>query len=214
MTSTLCQSSFSFVAEKELVIIDPLQAFLGPGIDMHRANETRPILSNLSTMAETYQTAVLVIRHLAKATGNKAIYRGMGSIDFTGAARSVLAVGKLPEPSEERVMLHLKSNLAEKGKGQAFMIAEEGLVWTGERDVDADEIMNQIPQKDGALKEVEVFLRAELSEGPKEAKEVQEKAQAHGFTTYQLRKVREKLKVRSYKPSGEEKNACWYWALP
>ena len=76
-----------------LVIIDPLQAYLGAKTDMYRANEVRPILAALVLLAEQYNCAIVCVRHLSKAPYSRAIYRGLGSIDFTAAARSVLLVG-------------------------------------------------------------------------------------------------------------------------
>ena len=37
-----------------LVILDPLQAYLGADVDMHRANQVRPIMSRLGVIAEKY----------------------------------------------------------------------------------------------------------------------------------------------------------------
>jgi RecA-family ATPase len=72
-----------------LVVVDPLQAYLGSDIDMHRANAVRPVLAGLANLAEEFKTAVLLIRHLGKSQQDRSIYRGLGSIDFVAAARSV-----------------------------------------------------------------------------------------------------------------------------
>ena len=76
-----------------LLIIDPLQAYLGSGVDMHRANEIRPIFKYLSSVAERTGCAIVIIGHMNKACGTKGLYRGLGSIDITAAARSVLLEG-------------------------------------------------------------------------------------------------------------------------
>src|SRR5262249_10944525 len=75
-----------------LVIIDPLQAYLGAKTDMYRANEVRPLLAELVLLAEQYACAIVCVRHLSKHPQSRALYRGLGSIDFTAAARSVLLV--------------------------------------------------------------------------------------------------------------------------
>ena len=80
----------------KLVIIDPIQAYLGADKDMHRANEIRPIMSKLSRIAEETGAAIIVIGHLNKAHSGKSIYRGLGSIDIAAAARSILTVGEVP----------------------------------------------------------------------------------------------------------------------
>ena len=75
-----------------VLILDPIQAYLGGTMDMNRANEARDMTKRLSLLAEKYKCAILLIGHMNKAGGNKAAYRGMGSIDFFAVARSVLLV--------------------------------------------------------------------------------------------------------------------------
>ena len=65
-----------------LLILDPIQAYLGGGMDMNRANEARDMTKKLGALAEKYKCAIVLIGHMNKAAGNKAAYRGMGSIDF------------------------------------------------------------------------------------------------------------------------------------
>jgi putative DNA primase/helicase len=79
-----------------LVVIDPIQAYLGGKVDINRANETRPLLAALRKLAETYRCAIVVVRHPAKSGVGSAIHRGLGSIDFIGAARSGLCLVQHP----------------------------------------------------------------------------------------------------------------------
>lgn len=72
----------------KLLILDPLQAYLGADVDMHRANEIRPIFHALGLVAERTGCAIVIIGHMNKG-GGKSGYRGLGSIDITAAARSV-----------------------------------------------------------------------------------------------------------------------------
>ncbi len=78
-----------------MLILDPIQAYLGGGMDMNRANEARDMTKRLGALAEKYKCAIILIGHMNKASGNKAAYRGMGSIDFFAVARSVLLVGRV-----------------------------------------------------------------------------------------------------------------------
>ena len=66
-----------------LVIIDPLQAFLGADVDMNRANEVRPVFRKLADIAQATGCAIVMIGHLNKASGTQSAYRGLGSIDIT-----------------------------------------------------------------------------------------------------------------------------------
>ena len=74
----------------KLMIIDPLQAFLGANVDMNRANEVRPIFRKLADIAQATGCAVVMIGHLNKASGAQSTYRGLGSIDITAVVRSLL----------------------------------------------------------------------------------------------------------------------------
>ena len=49
-----------------LVVLDPIQSFLGAGVDMHRANEIRPLMKRISVLAEKYQCAIILIGHMNK----------------------------------------------------------------------------------------------------------------------------------------------------
>jgi RecA-family ATPase len=69
-----------------LLILDPIQAYLGGGVDMNRANEARDMTKKLGALAEKYKCAIVLIGHMNKAAGNKAAYRGMGSVDFFAVA--------------------------------------------------------------------------------------------------------------------------------
>lgn len=96
-----------------LMVVDPLQAYLGAKVDMHRANEVRPILSGMANLAERYHCAVLTIRHLGKSQQDRAVYRGLGSIDFAAAARSILLAGQDPNDKNKRVLARIEKLRAE-----------------------------------------------------------------------------------------------------
>ena len=81
----------------KLVVLDPIQGFLGADVDMHRANEIRPIMKHISELAEKYKCAIILIGHMNKSSMGKSAYRGLGSIDFQAAARSVLIVGRIQD---------------------------------------------------------------------------------------------------------------------
>lgn len=109
-----------------LLILDPLQAYLGPEADMHRASGMRPLFKELGLMAERTGCAVIVIGHLNK-NGGKSQYRGLGSIDIYAAARSVLTVGKTGEDEHARAFAQGKSNLTPAGPSMGFSLdPEEG----------------------------------------------------------------------------------------
>jgi RecA-family ATPase len=117
-----------------LIVVDPIQSYMGAGTDMHRANETRPVLDGLSKLAAQHNAAVLLIRHLSKAGTGRAIHRGLGSIDLTGAVRTELLAGTTPDGA--RVFCQIKNNVGEFGKSLGYEITGDGdFRWTGESDL-------------------------------------------------------------------------------
>ena len=90
----------------KMVVLDPIQGFLGAEVDMHRANEIRPLMKRIAVLAEKYHCAIILIGHMNKNSNGKSSYRGLGSIDFQAAARSVLIVGRIKEEPETRVVCH------------------------------------------------------------------------------------------------------------
>ena len=125
----------------KLVIIDPVQAFLGADVDMNRANEVRPIFRSLGDIAQATGCAIVLIGHLNKAVGTQSTYRGLGSIDITAAVRSLLFIGKLKDNPTTRVLIHEKSSLAPPGQSLAFSLGDEkGVEWIGAYDITADEL--------------------------------------------------------------------------
>lgn len=197
-----------------LVVIDPLQSFLGGDVDAHRANQTRPIMDGVGNLAERTGCAVLITRHLSKGTGGSAIYRGMGSIDFTGTARSELLVAREPEQEGRVVMAHSKTNLGKFGPSLAYSIDSAGkLQWHGESSFRADDLLTAPSTADerSALEEAVDFLKEELADGSKPAIDVRAKAQANGISPATLRRAQTALKVTK-RPQGFK--GPWMLSLP
>ena len=134
----------------KLVIIDPIQAYLGADVDMNRANEVRPIFMRLGQVAQRTGCAILLIGHLNKAAGMQSLQRGLGSIDIAAAVRSVMFIGKLKHDPTMRILTHEKSSLAPPGASLAFSLGDEGgFRWVGEYDITADEMLSGIePQRE------------------------------------------------------------------
>ena len=123
-----------------LVIIDPVQAFIGADVDMNRANEVRPVFRKLGMIAEKTGCAIVLIGHLNKSSGTQSTYRGLGSIDIMAAVRSLIFIGKVRKDPTTRVLIHEKSSLAPPGETMAFKLGdEEGFLWVGAYEISADE---------------------------------------------------------------------------
>lgn len=126
-----------------LMIMDPIQAYLGANVDMNRANEIRPLFRHLSTIAERTGCAIVLIGHLNKSSGSQSDYRSLGSIDIAAAVRSILFVEKVEKEKEQdiRVVYQQKDSLAKKENPVAFSLGEEGLKWLGEYDISIEELL-------------------------------------------------------------------------
>ena len=192
----------------KLVVLDPIQGFLGADVDMHRANEIRPIMKHIAELAEKYKCAIILIGHMNKCSAGKSAYRGLGSIDFQAAARSVLIVGRIKDEPEIRVVCQTKSSLAPEAKAVAFRLSEEnGFEWVGEYDVTADDLLSGTAK--GTKKQVAMdFLESLLSDGQMSQTEIMELAERKSIAEKTLRNAKEALGIKS-----KRENNQWYWSL-
>lgn len=119
-----------------LVIIDPWHAFLGPDLNINKANALRPILQGVANLAKMCNCAIILVSHINKATqGENANNAATGSVDFINAARSAVRI-VFDEDRANRIMVHTKSNYAEYGPSVRYYINDEGGVeWDGFSDV-------------------------------------------------------------------------------
>lgn len=191
-----------------MIILDPMQAYLGEKVDMYRANEVRSILSQLGRIAEKYKCAIILVGHLNKMQGTKANYRGLGSVDFQATARSVLVVGRVKDSPETRVMAHQKSSLAPEGEPIAFELNKEtGFHWIGHYDISIDDLLSGFSrQKKSEM--AESLITDCLAEGKCPQQVIQQKAESMGISKRILDTVKKSLDVQSIKIGSK-----WYWQL-
>nr|WP_295257719.1 AAA family ATPase [uncultured Blautia sp.] len=193
----------------KMVVLDPIQGFLGAEVDMHRANEIRPLMKRVAVLAEKYHCAVILIGHMNKNSNGKSSYRGLGSIDFQAAARSVLIVGRVKDEPEVRVVCHTKSSLAPEGTSVAFRLDKNnGFEWIGEYDISADELLNGDGRGQKSRKAKE-FLLEILANGGMTQKKIAEEAEAQGIKSKTLWNAKRELEIDSVKRGKQ-----WYWMLP
>lgn len=192
-----------------LLILDPIQAYLGGGMDMNRANEARDMTKKLGLLAEKYKCAIVLIGHMNKAAGNKAAYRGMGSIDFFAVARSVLLVGRVEGKDNIRAVVQIKNNLAPFGHPKAFELEEGGFRWLGDYEITADELLGGLAPKANKLEQAKQLLR-ELAEtnNAMQSKEIFNLADEEGISKRTLENAKKELKIKAKKI-----NNSWYWEL-
>ena len=194
----------------KLVVLDPLQAFLGAKVDMHRANEVRPQMKHLSDMAARHKCAMVLIGHLNKMANASADYRGLGSMDFMAAARSVILCAKSKDDPEVRVLAPTKSSMTYEHNPVAFRLSKEGgFEWEGECDVTVDELLSNAMKKGYKRDEAMEFVRDQLSEQMLPSTELYGRAERAGISKKTLRNAMKDIGVESIKDGDR-----WYVGLP
>ena len=181
-----------------LVVIDPVQAFIGADVDMNRANEVRPVFRKLGMIAEKTSCAIVLIGHLNKSSGTQSTYRGLGSIDIMAAVRSLIFIGKVRKDPTTRVLIHEKSSLAPPGETMAFKLGdEEGFRWVGAYEISADELLDG---KEGKATETKLERGAKLiqellvDKNEISIRELDDKAKEQGISGRTMRDVRSRMK--------------------
>lgn len=193
----------------KLMILDPIQAYLGAKMDMNRANEARDMTKHLGQVAERTGCAIVLIGHMNKNAGGKVAYRGMGSIDFFAVARSVLLVGRVKGQENRRAMIQIKNNLAKRGLAKSFVLTDGVFTWKGDYDITEDELAGGFAPKTSKQEEAKDLL-VSLSCTTKEAavSQIQEKARDRGISWRTMEMVKKELQIKSQKV-----NNAWYWIL-
>ncbi len=204
-----------------LVVIDPVTAYLG-GVDSHKNAEIRGLLAPLGEIAARHRVAVVAVTHLNKSAGGAAIYRAMGSLAFTAAARAAWAVTKDENDPRRRLLLSIKNNLAPDTGGLAYsLVAVEGheaaaVAWEPDPvHVTADDALGgERPESGGgALDEATDWLRDTLVGGPVPAADVKAAAKRDGIAARTLDRAKSALGVRATR-EGYASDGRWVWAMP
>jgi putative DNA primase/helicase len=202
-----------------LIIIDPIMAYLSLEVDIHKANHVRHIMARLAHIAERYDVSILGIRHLTKSPSSKGIYRGIGSIDFTASARSVMLAGMDAE-SGEYALCHTKCNIAMKAEPVGYSLTDNGagvlhFEWLAETHVTQDKILAG-DERRTALSDAKDFLLDILQDGEILQMEIESQAEKAGIKARTLRNAKKELLIKSRnEPTPGQKGAGkWFWRLP
>jgi hypothetical protein len=189
-----------------LVIIDPITAYLGEA-ETKSNSEIRSILTPLSALASELSIAVVAVSHLRKS-GGKAIYRALGSLAFTAAARAVWGVAKDPDQEQRQVLVPVKMNIGPQPTGLAYTIQDGPLVhWHPEAiQATADGVFGDAGST-SVVNQAVKYLTEKLTEGPRLAAEIEAQALAAGISRASLKRGRRILSVQS------RKNDAGRWTL-
>lgn len=185
----------------DLMIFDPFQAYIGEEVDMNAPNKTRDKLGLISSLAEKYDVAVVLICHFNKNGKGDAITRVLGSTDIMGICRSYIALGPVPGEDDMKFMSHEKSSLEKRGKTILFEIDPDkgGVVYLGENNLTMDDytaIRNKKRTRDApALEAAKQFIVNNMPEGRRLAKEIKNLAAANKISDRSLQRAREELGI-------------------
>lgn len=194
--------------QARLFILDPLQAYLSQDSDMFSAGRMRQQLKRLADIASKHKCAIVVIGHMNKASGEKNLYRGLGSIDIAAIARSVLMISRDRDNPSIRYMFPVKSSLAPEGTTIAFSFdPKSGLRWIGQCQVDRSRIKDyDIDDSKKAL--ARRIVLEMLGEHDAHSTDIINKLKLMGISERTIHSAKKELGVQSYRNDG-----VWYWHL-
>jgi hypothetical protein len=206
-----------------LLVIDPITAYLGNGIDMYRDSDLRRVLTPLAAMATRAGVAVVLVRHLNKNTSTSALHRGLGGVGFIGVARFGLLFAPNPDAEGEVLVSRHKGNVGQPPPTLAYRIVQMGeaenmprISWLGTRETSAGTALaaqsgsGDDAESRSASEEAVAWLQERLAAGPDMAKTIHAEARADGLSEKALRTARLRTCV---KPTKSGMEGGWKWEL-
>ncbi|HEX3149196.1 MAG TPA: AAA family ATPase [Gemmataceae bacterium] len=205
----------------ELIVIDPLVAFLQAGYYTGSDQMMRRVLARLTAVAERLGVAIVLVRHLNKTAGQRALYRGGGSIGIVGLARSALLAANHPADDGRKVLATLKTNLGPAPRALTYRIVgtESGtarIEWLEPIALTADEALSpdDEPKSELAIVVASEWLVATLKDGPRPATEVIAAALAADISEKTLQRAKEQVRVESKLVADKQTGVKrWLWKL-
>lgn len=199
-----------------LVVLDPLTAFLEPRFYLANEHDARGALRPLADLASRHRCVMLLVRHLNKDSGQRALYRGLHSIGFVAACRLAFLAGRDPRHGGRFILAQAKSNLDAPRPSLAYVIASHPsgpvIDWQGPVSAGADELV-AVPTRSVRRNQATDLLRELLKAGPRPVAEIAAAARAQGISGRTLRRARHELKIEReiVGPYGQH---CSWWLLP
>src|SRR5262249_21386655 len=193
-----------------LLIVDPIVAF-GGRRNNDKDSEVREFLSPLMLLVQRSCLACIMVRHLNKQSGPKALYRGSGSGDYAAAFREIFTVAEDPKEDGRRIFAHTKSNLGRLQPSLSFFIDENGFRWGDEVDMTADELLEPVStqnRKKNRLDKAVRFIEELLSNGPMGSEAIFKKAKAAGISRDTVWEAKKELNIKAKKGGMFE---GWLW---
>lgn len=195
-----------YQSQCKLLIFDPIQSFFKDGDSMYGMKNAREIMNNLIKIAKKTNCAFLLIGHLNKASNTKDLYRGLGSIDFTAVARSILYLKRSEVDSKLRIMYQIKNSIAEEGSPVAFKLQTTGLKWLGK--FEEEPLIDDMLPKDKISEAKELIMNCLQNEDMILVSTIKELANDKNISLRTLNKAKKELEIASVRSNDK-----WYWKL-
>ena len=207
--------------QASLVLIDPLDAFLGEDVDSHKNAEVRRAIMPLAQIAENMNATIIILGHLNKSSQSAAMYRFGGSIAFTAAPRACFAFARSEDGEKTHcIFACVKTNVGRMPSSLKYEIVEEHvegiggvakIKWLGESSETAESVLAAPVNgnaKHGALNDAKDFLREALKDGPRLSKEIDAECLEQGVCKGRTLKAARSEIVKAHKLGDQ-----WYIAL-
>jgi hypothetical protein len=204
-------------SQARLALFDPVVDFFDANVNPNNDRSIRRALAPLARLMETRSCVPLMVRHLNKSSGKRAIYRGSGAIGFVGACRTAWVVGRGPIDPAHCVLAQVKNNRAPLQPSLAYQVQPElpgppRLSWLGTSPFSADQIVGGLA-RGWARTQARAFLSSVLRDGPLPAREVWARAEKQGLKERTLKRAKQDLAIRS-QLGVHEGTSLNYWLLP
>lgn len=205
--------------DASVVFIDPIVHFIGPKVDMNKANEVRGAIGAFHQLAMKYNLAIIIVGHSRKGGEGEDYEKSMGSADFNNAVRSVLYVTRAPDGT--RIMKHVKANYAALGPSLSYRFGHDGngsFEWTGVYEVDDNYVEPTRLTRSSKRRGMMEFLRKWLAGGPLRSKEIEAMAADEGYDMSAVHRAKNDLGVETFfvrlPGATSNKGSAWWMRLP
>jgi AAA domain len=197
----------------DLLVFDPLPYFLSGGVSI---SIVRSVLRSLAELAGRLDVTIVLVRHLTKQRGLKALYRGLGSIGIVGSARAGLLAARDPAVAGQFVLTTMKSNLVPHASALGYRVTSGTcaavIEWLGPAEVTVEEAALGAKLEPGGVLYATQWLVRVLSSGEVLASEILRQAKEAGISERTLERAKAKLNVMS-RQIRVGKEARWAWSM-
>ncbi|TXH19130.1 MAG: hypothetical protein E6R03_01070 [Hyphomicrobiaceae bacterium] len=204
-----------------LIVFDTLNTYIGKA-DTNQGSQSQQSFIRFKEMAVRFNSAVLVLRHLTKGGRDKAMYRGQGSIAFTGVARVEITAGMHPTEENVRVLARSKGNLTRRPPALTYEIIDRGTAQERDKskfefgefvDLTAEDIVSVDPRGQGRTDQREAaieLITTSLKDGAVEVSRLETMAEARSISKRTLTRAAEFVGIRRvFKGFGASKKTLW-----